>query len=724
MILILIRIGANIPVIMMGETGCGKTSLIRKLSELMNNGEDKMKILNIHAGITDKEIVDFLYEKKKDEDLSIIEEAKILQQNEEIKKKIMEEKKLIYTEKKLWVFLDEINTCNCMGLICEIMTKHSCQGEKLPKSLVFIGACNPYRMANSTKEQNGLKIKDAKEKKLVYTVNPLPHALLNFVFNFGSLTNEDEKKYINNMVIKPIENLFLKEIKQLNHNIINNKGNIANKNELEDKKISEQYHYLINLSIKAISDAQKYVRDNNDVSAVSLREIRRFSIFYSFFVNHLKKRKTLSNSKEAFNTDKLYRDMDIFSINKYAINLSIYICYYLRLTKKIYREELSKKLSKHFGFNFEEIPKKEQMFIANNIKMRKGIAKNKALLENLFTLFSCVNAKVPLFIVGKPGCSKSLSVQLLFKSMNGENSNNELFKTLPKLISYSYQGSKSSTSEGVLKAFERARKLLQEKDKDIDLSKIISMIFFDEMGLAENSENNPLKVIHSQLEYDLNEGSKKIAFVGISNWRLDASKMNRGIYLSIPDSDLEDLQLTAITIAESYGEKLKGFDIDETITYHSLYDVLSSDQNHTYVINYENRDEGEIWVKFDTFLMGEGPQITLDGNEIKKCEEISYPDEEDEGEYIKCTVTKTQFPVEKYASYNVIGHVSTHLSALTQLEELYLEENRLRVTDWVAPLLNLRILELGANKITLRVVEKVNDIKISFTSSCQRQPWS
>jgi hypothetical protein len=47
--------------------------------------------------------------------------------------------------------------------------------------------------------------------------------------------------------------------------------------------------------------------------------------------------------------------------------------------------------------------------------------------------------------------------------------------------------------------------------------------------------------------------------VGISNWVLDASKMNRGIYLSIPESDLEDLQLTAITIAESYGEKLKSY---------------------------------------------------------------------------------------------------------------------------------------------------------------------
>ena len=30
---------------------------------------------------------------------------------------------------------------------------------------------------------------------------------------------------------------------------------------------------------------------------------------------------------------------------------------------------------------------------------------------------------------------------------------------------------------------------------------IISLIYFDEMGLAEISPNNPLKVIHSELDY-------------------------------------------------------------------------------------------------------------------------------------------------------------------------------------------------------------------------------
>jgi len=250
---------------MMGETGCGKTSLIRKLSELINKGKDEMKILNIHAGTTDKEIHDFLYKRKNPQEMSIIEEAELLQEIEKEEKKIYEEKHLIYYEKKIWIFLDEINTCNCIGLICELMTKHSCQGKQLPENIIFIGACNPYRI-DFNKEQNGLQLKEdidgnkVKEKKLAYTVNPLPHALLNYVFNFGSLNKEDEKKYINNMVKKKF---------------FENNENFNNKDSL---------HELITLTINSIADAQNFVREKNDVSSVSLREIRRFGIFYSFMV--------------------------------------------------------------------------------------------------------------------------------------------------------------------------------------------------------------------------------------------------------------------------------------------------------------------------------------------------------------------------------------------------------------------------------------------------------
>ena len=58
-------------------------------------------------------------------------------------------------------------------------------------------------------------------------------------------------------------------------------------------------------------------------------------------------------------------------------------------------------------------------------------------------------------------------------------------------------------------------------------------ILFDEIGLAEKSVHNPLKVLHSKLETN----NKEIPFIGISNWELDSAKMSRFLVLSrsIPD---------------------------------------------------------------------------------------------------------------------------------------------------------------------------------------------
>ena len=290
MILILIRIRSNVPVIMMGETGCGKTSLIRKLSEMLNNGElINMKTLNIHAGTNDEEIINFVN--------GIEEDAKKLKEEEtkSMEKFQNKEKELLYEEKKLWVFLDEINTCKSMGLISELICKHSCQGKQLNDNIVFIAACNPYRQTKETKgkkEEIGLKVNQAykemekmneKERKdldnkisygnnkLVYTVNPLPHSLLNFVFDFGSLSREDEKKYIENMIQKPIERIYK-----------NNKDELNNENDLMDLKTFAK---------NMIVEAQNFIRDNNDVSSVSLREIRRFVIFYEFFFEYHKNTK-------------------------------------------------------------------------------------------------------------------------------------------------------------------------------------------------------------------------------------------------------------------------------------------------------------------------------------------------------------------------------------------------------------------------------------------------
>ena len=585
MILILLRIRSNIPVIMMGETGCGKTSLIRKLSELKNNGDSsKMRILNVHAGTDDKDIVNFIEK----EVLPYAEELKYLNDRE---KKSKESQGMLFEPKKLWVFLDEINTCKSMGLISELMCKHSYQGKKLPENIVFIAACNPYRKRDkkakkqiigldanlAVKEKKNLSEKEKEDLAknnldLVYLVNPLPHSLLNFVFDFGGLEEEDEESYIRCIIEDSIEKIFYNGEKET---LKNNKKSIAS------LKLLKQF------AQNMVIYAHKFIKKHSDRSAVSLREIRRFNIFYEFFYKYLQNRKKNveeEKDKQILNKEEenFYQNLGHFESQIYSINLSIFLCYYLRITEKELRDEFVKEINKIFQNDelgqkkkFLEIPKREEQFLVDNIKLDLGIAKNRALLENIFSIFSALNSKVPIFIVGKPGCSKSLSFQLINKSMQAGGSESTFFRKYPKLLVIAFQGSMTSTSKGVESVFEKAHENYHYLSKT-DREKNISMIFFDEMGLAEHSPNNPLKVIHSKLEYDENEGENKIAFLGISNWSLDAAKMNRGISISIPDLSKEDNIETSLTIGKSYDENL-------AVRYEQLFKTLG-------LVYYEYKD--------------------------------------------------------------------------------------------------------------------------------------
>jgi nucleoside-triphosphatase THEP1 len=72
---------------------------------------------------------------------------------------------------------------------------------------------------------------------------------------------------------------------------------------------------------------------------------------------------------------------------------------------------------------------------------------------------------------------------------------------------------------------------------------MLSVVIIEEIGLAEISPHNPLKVLHEILE------KPKVPTIGISNWALDASKMNRAVNLWRPDPTETDLKQTAKEIA-------------------------------------------------------------------------------------------------------------------------------------------------------------------------------
>ena len=498
MILLDVKLSLKIPVVLLGETGCGKTLLLETLSIISGK---TLKTLNVHAGITEKDVFSFM-------------EGVINQNN----------------LSDFWIFFDEINTSNAIGLIEEIMINHSMRGIPISNKLTFIAACNPYKkknIKNETKRYGLINKKAFKNQDLVYNVLPLPLSFNNFICNFGSLLQEDENSYIEQMI---------KQIKM----------------QEEDEVLNDN---LKTIASKLIEHCQLYLRGNYEVSSVSLRDVRRFGIFYKFYVKMIKDQRKINKENVPFtDNDKLT-----------AVVLSLYICYILRLPEESQRDELYNAIYQQCPTlqsveNIKKIIDTQIDCLMNKIIIPQGIARNKPLRENIFSVFSCLLNKIPIFICGKPGCSKTLSVNLLSKSMRGVNSFDEYLKTLPALLKIPYQGSKCTTSEEIEKVFEKAQKIEQEQLNKQKM--VLPFIFFDEMGLAEISENNPLKILHSYLEMkeDKKEKDPKnielkqipVSFVGISNWELDASKQNRGIFISRPNLGEKDLIETAKTITQSF----------------------------------------------------------------------------------------------------------------------------------------------------------------------------
>lgn len=165
-------------------------------------------------------------------------------------------------KKRLWIFFDEFNTSPDVGIICEILCNRVFQGKVLPKNMVLIGACNPYKLKSKKidfDENVGIKKKNEgghNQRNLLHTVNPIPDTAIEQIWDFGQLTPEDNRKYIEEM---------LKECQ------------------------FKQEKTMIEMLLKT----HDYFKINEDRSSVSLRDIQRFKTLYLWFKESLEQKKKI-----------------------------------------------------------------------------------------------------------------------------------------------------------------------------------------------------------------------------------------------------------------------------------------------------------------------------------------------------------------------------------------------------------------------------------------------
>ncbi|CAG8488111.1 5420_t:CDS:10 [Diversispora eburnea] len=459
MALILLRARANIPVVVCGEAGFM---------------EVEFDSLDLHAGITENVILNFMTEAQKKAET-----------------------------KELWLFFDEVNTCNHIGLFADLIAHRSLLGKAIHSNIRLFAACNPYRIRTRAQTEAGIKALKKVNKNyeehsnLVYQVKPLPDQILDYVWDYGVLNPTEEQKYIKIMVESSLKDLGSDLLSEL------------------------------------LFESQKFIRAVEEPYSVSLRDVRRAVTLVKFFWNSFQDRPPIRKGGTTKHSRYPSSELVILRVRCYI--LAIGLCYHSRLyeqeLRKKYRIEMGRILTHHGSFvkegDFNNIIRQEQEDYVNRMDPPPNTALNEALLENVLVMIVCILTKIPVFIVGAPGSSKSLAI---------------------RLVSQNLRGSSSSTSDGILKVFQKAINYQETSSKEFE---VISVVLLDEVGLAETSPYNPLKVLHSLLEPSYPSDGPSVSVVGISNWRLDNSKSSRALLVQRPKFDLNDLVDTAERLLQS-----------------------------------------------------------------------------------------------------------------------------------------------------------------------------
>ncbi|CAD7951650.1 unnamed protein product, partial [Amoebophrya sp. A25] len=174
---------------------------------------------------------------------------------------------------------------------------------------------------------------------------------------------------------------------------------------------------------------------------------------------------------------------------------------------------------------------KLQKDLLKGIDLPKGVVLNTALRENLIILAVGIALKIPTFIIGLPGSSKSLAKAVLQTQMLGKRSPLPFFQRLPSAQLRVLQCSPHTT----------ARDLQGHCDSVCKIPDAVAVL--EEIGLAEMSPDLPLKVLHEIFD---DKSRFANAFVATSNWNLDPAKMNRGLFVTRSMPSEEDLVETML----------------------------------------------------------------------------------------------------------------------------------------------------------------------------------
>ena len=312
---------------------------------------------------------------------------------------------------------------------------------------------------------------------------------------------------------------------------------VASLTELIVGSQREMREYAFQQICAGETESDKYLARISSRSCVSQRDIQRIFTFYQWLMKIYNKLKPHDRPDEP----KPYICQDY---SRRAVLVAMGIVYYMRLNKK-YRQEYARFVDSKYRLpsemNFTKAFEQELDLYIQLVDLPKGIARTRALKENIFATIVCTATHTPLIIVGAPGSSKTLSFNQTIAnlSLKGAESRQKIFRDTTifhSLDPYFYQCSRRTTSNEIHVVFSRA--INRQKTHDQCKLPINCVVFMDEAGLPEESHES-LKVLHYHLD------KQEVSFVAITNHVLDAAKTNRAVSLFRPEAIDDDLHTLA-----------------------------------------------------------------------------------------------------------------------------------------------------------------------------------
>eukprot|EP01133_Synstelium_polycarpum_P016833 gene16833-20016_t len=423
---------------------------------------------------------------------------------------------------KMVVFIDEFNTSpnETLSLINEIFIDGTLDGEAcIPNNIFWIGAMNPPRkLVGGTVDYTG---QNTSTSNLAFVVQPPPPSMEQMSLNYGEFSSESEGPFL--------DSLFLL------------KPDICPEYPHDDLK------NFILVGQNALRDAKQ------NRTHVSIRDITRIIDLYKFFRFDPVGIQILTCTYHDISRDYLV-------LHWWSMVAAIGLTYFLRVSPGKTRNDLGQRLNEHyvkkaaqvsidyglFSNRFDTLFKKIYTSFCSKqyTNIPDGIALTDSLMQNIFCAAISINVRIPLCVVGPPGCSKTLSFGIVLDNMNANkhlgNETHSPWSLMPNADPFRYQCTPHTTDIEIKDKFEQA--LTRQGIFDLSGGKSRCVVFFDEAGLV-NENDSPMKIMHDYLDkvsQKMDKNSVDISIIILSNKILDAAKTNRMMMLVHPPNITEE----------------------------------------------------------------------------------------------------------------------------------------------------------------------------------------